>query len=129
MTYKDFFRQIRDNLKDVDTDATASIPSAELGRYILKAVRAIQTNNPESRLDSRGNLRSLETVAYTESTAGTLTGGAFPPVPLPEEFEPALEAHVMASCHGRDSRDAKDEYMFRHWQKRYDELTGSSYGR
>jgi hypothetical protein len=128
MTYKDFFRQIRDNLKDVDTDATASIPSAELGRFILKAVRAIQTDFPEARLDSRGNLRSLETVAYTESTAGTLTAGAYPPIPLPEEFEPALEAHVMASCHGRDSNDAKDESLLRHWRGRYNELTGVSVG-
>jgi hypothetical protein len=94
MTYRDFFDQIRDNLKDVDTEATASIPSAELGRYVLKGVRKIQTMFPEVRLDRRGKLCGIETVAYTETTADVQTGGEYPAIPLPEEFEPVLEAFV-----------------------------------
>lgn len=124
MYYKDLFRQIRDNLKDVDTEATAGIPSAELGRYILKAVRAVQTTFPETRLDFRGRLNPLETTAYTESTAGTLTGGDYPVIPVPAEFEPLLEAHVMASCHGRDANDAKSDSLYKFWQGRYNELAG-----
>ena len=89
MNYRDFFDQIRDILKDVDTDATASIPSAELGRYVLKGVRALQSAFPETRLDSRGNMRALETTAYTETTADVQTSGQYPAIPLPAEYEPA----------------------------------------
>lgn len=126
MTYRDFFDQIRDNLKDVDTEATASIPSAELGRYVLKGVRKIQTMFPEVRLDRRGKLCGIETVAYTETTADVQTGGEYPAIPLPEEFEPVLEAFVMSCCYGRDSNDVKDDSLFRHWQNRFDQLTGAA---
>lgn len=125
-TYKDFFRQIRDNIKDVDTEETASIPSAEIGRYALKAVRKLQTTFPETRMDSRGRLNALETVAYTETTASIQSNGLYPEIPLPEEFEPALEAAVMMSVFARDSNDVKDDSLFRHWQNRFDQLTGLS---
>jgi len=126
MDYRDFFDQIRDNIKDVDTEASASIPSAELGRYILKSVRKIQSMFPETRMDRRGSLKALETTAYTETTADVMTNGQYPAIPLPEEFEPVLEAAVMTCVYGRDSNDVKDESLFRHWQNRYDQLTGAT---
>ena len=125
MTYKDFFQTIRDNLKDADTEATASIPSAELGRATLRGVRKLQTTFPEIRLDRRGRQAAIETASYTEATAAVKVDGAYPVIPVTEEFEPALEAYVMAWAYGRDSNDAKDESLFRYWQGCYDQLTGN----
>ena len=124
MTYSDFFRQIRDNLKDVDTDATASIPSAELGRSIFSGVRRLQGLFPETRMDSRGMLSSIEDTAYTEATALVPVDGVLPEVPLPNEYMPSLEAHVMAFVYARDARDQKDADLMRHWERRFDMLSG-----
>lgn len=122
--YKDFIQGIRDYLKDSDTDATASIGTEMLGRAIKSGVLAIQTLFPESRLDSRGLSKALETVAYTKTTAETKVGGDYPVIPIPDEFIPALEAHVLNWAHGRDSRDVKDESLARHWFNRWVDLTG-----
>lgn len=120
MKYSEMFQAIRDNIKDVDTDATASVPSAELGRAMLRGIRRLQTTFPETRLDSRGRLNGIESIAYTESTDGDLD------LPIPDEFCPALEAYCMSWVYGRDSNDAKDDGLFRHWQMRFDLLTGAA---
>jgi len=128
MTYKEFFQRIRDNLKDADTDATAHIQSAALGRATLAGVRRIQGLFSETRLDRRGLFRPVETVAYTETTANVEVDGSLPSVPLPLEFEPAIEAYVMEWCHARDARDQKDLDLARHWQNRFMLLTGERTG-
>ena len=125
MTYKDFFRQIRDNLKDVDTDATASVPSSEMGRSTYAGVRRIQGLFPETRLDRRGFLSAIEDRVFNETTAQALVDGELPSIPIPEEFIPALEAHVMGWVHARDSRDQKDADLMRHWERRFDMMTGA----
>ena len=125
MTYKDFFRQIRDNLKDVDTDATASVPSSEMGRSTYTGVRRIQGLFPETRLNYRGMLSPIEDRTFTEVSALVLIDGELPEVPLPNEFMPALEAHVMAWVYARDARDQKDADLMRHWERRFDMLTGA----
>jgi len=126
MTYKDLFQNIRDKLNDVDTDATANVQSAALGRAILAGVRRIQGLFPETRLDRRGLFRPVETVAYTETTANVEVDGSLPSVPLPMAFEPAIEAYVMEWCHARDARDQKDLDLARHWQNRFMQLTGEA---
>ena len=125
MTYTDFFSQIRSNLKDADTDATARISGSELGRAIWNGVRKIQSLFPESRLDTRGYLKKVETASYTDTTAAIPVNGELPEVPLPVEFEPILEAYVMEWAHGRDAQDSKDLDLSRHWRNRFDMLTGN----
>jgi hypothetical protein len=125
MTYKDFFRQIRDNLKDVDTDATASVPSSEMGRSAYAGVRRIQGLFPETRLNNRGMLSNIEDRTFNETTANVLVDGELPEIPLPNEFMPALESHVMAWVYARDARDQKDADLMRHWERRFEMLTGA----
>ena len=124
MFYKDFFQQIRDILKDTDTEASASVPPAELGRAIRKGVVKLQTIFPEARLDRRGSLKKLETTAYTDTTANVEVGGEYPKIPISEEFEPALEAYTMMFVFARDSNDEKDESLLKYWTKRFTELVG-----
>lgn len=128
MYVKDFFTQIRGRLKDADEDATATLQSAELGRATLAGIRKIQTLFPQTRLDDRGRLAALESTAYTETTAEAEVDGDYPTIPLPAEFEPALEAYVMAWAFGREAQDAKDESLMRFWDRKFAELTGGQAG-
>ncbi len=124
MYVKDFFTLIRGRLKDADDDDTATLQSIELGRATRDGIRKIQTMFPETRLDIRGRLSALEATAYTEDTAAVQVDGDYPTVPLPPEFEPALEAFVLAWVYGREAQDAKDESLMRHWENKFRELTG-----
>ena len=124
MFYKDFITQIRGRLKDGLTDSTATLGSEEIGRAILAGIRMIQTDFPETRLNSRGLMADLEDTAYTETTANQQVNGEYPSIPLPTEFEAALEAYVLAWCYGREAGDAKGESLLRHWDRRFTQLTG-----
>lgn len=118
MKYTEFFANIRDNLKDADTDAAAHVLPAALGRATWTGLRKIMQGFPESRVDARGRLATLPSVALTESTAGT------DDLPVPPEFEPMLEAYVMEWAHARDARDSKDLDLASYWKNRYDQLAG-----
>lgn len=124
MYVKDFFTLIRGRLKDADDDDTATLQSIELGRATRDGIRKIQTMFPETRLDIRGRLSALEATAYTDATADVLVDGDYPAIPIPPEFEPALEAFVLAWAYGREAQDAKDESLMRHWENKFAELTG-----
>ena len=124
MYVKDFFTLIRGRLKDADDDDTATLQSIELGRATRDGIRKIQTMFPETRLDIRGRLSALEATAYTDATAAVQVDGDYPTMPLPPEFEPALEAFVLAWAYGREAQDAKDESLMRHWENKFAELTG-----
>lgn len=120
MKYSDFIQQIRDKTKDVLDAATPKVISALVGRHTLAGLRKIMVSFPETRLDSRGKLLPLPTEAFSESTAGDNE------LPIPSEFDPALEAYVLAAIYGSDAEDVKDESLFRYWDKKYKELVGEA---
>lgn len=127
MYVKDFFAQIRCRLDDADEDASARLQSDELGRATLAGIRKIQTVFPEARMDIRGRMAALASTAYTETTAAEKSeAGDYPAIPLPPEFEPALEAYVLAWNFGREAQDAKDESLMRFWDRKFAELTGGA---
>lgn len=115
-TYTQFFQLIRDSTHDKLDSAGARVVSEVLGRYTLRGLRKIMGMFPETRLDRHGRMCELPTVALAESSAGALTNGSYPSLPIPPEFEPALEAYVLYSIYGMDSNDVKDESLFKHWQ-------------
>lgn len=120
MNYTEFFRQVRDKTKDELDAASPKVLSELMGRHTLAGLRKILGLFPEARLDIRGRLAPLPALAYNE------TSGATVDLPLPAEFEPALEAYVVAAIYGSDAEDIKDESLFRYWDKRFKELTGEA---
>ena len=62
----------------------------------------------------------------TKDAAAALSssGTGYPKIPLPDEFEPMLQAHVMANYYARDAQDAKDESLAKHWNNRFADLAG-----
>jgi hypothetical protein len=122
--YKDFYQRFRDVIKDAATEESVRLPGAQLALAARAGIRKIQTLFPEARLDLRGTRLELASAEITETAAGQSTDGAYPAIPLPDEFEPMLEAYVLAWYFARDSQDVKDESLSRHWNNRFADLAG-----
>jgi hypothetical protein len=119
MKYSEFFAQIRSRTKDVADGSGEKVSSVAIGRFTLAGLRRLMSTFRELTLDSRGRMSALPSVSYTEATAGVEE------LPLAAEFEPALEAFVLASIYGSDAEDVKDESLFRYWDGKFKELTGT----
>lgn len=122
--YRAFYKRFRDVIKDSATADSLKVNTDQLARTTLGGIRKIQTLFPEARMDIRGNRADLASAAVNESTAATLADESYPAIPIPDEFEPMLEAYVMAWYFARDAQDAKDENLARHWNNRFADLAG-----
>jgi hypothetical protein len=119
MKYSEFFAQIRSRTKDVADGSGEKVSSVAIGRFTLAGLRRLMSMFRELAIDSRGRLSDPPSIYYTEATAGLEV------LPIPPEFEPALEAYVLASIYGSDAEDVKDESLFRYWDGKFKELTGT----
>jgi hypothetical protein len=120
MTYLEMFQIIRDRTKDTVDAESPDVTSTVVGRFMLFGLREIMGKYPETRLAMNGRMAALPTTAYTLATAGINV------LPIPPEFEPALEAYILKSIYALDSQDVKDESLMRFWEKKYLELMGEA---
>lgn len=122
--YRAFYKRFRDAIKDALAETSVQVNTDHLALATLAGIRKIQTLFPEARLDLNGNRSDLATVAVTETQAAVKADTGFPKIPLPDEFEPMLDAYVLAWYFARESQDMKDESLSRHWNNRFADLAG-----
>ena len=123
--YRAFYNWFRDATKDDDAETSVRVHTDLLARATLAGIRKIQTLFVEARMSLRGPVAAAATVPVNEAAAAVRgSDGTYPAVPLPDEFEPMLQAYVLAWHYARDAADAKDESLARHWNNRFADLAG-----
>lgn len=122
--YRAFYQWFRDATKDDDAETSVKMDPRHLERATLAGIRKIQTLFAEARMDGRGRANAVPTAAVNETAAAVLGASGYPVLPLPDEFEPMLQAYVMAWHYARDAADAKDESLAKHWNNRFADLAG-----
>lgn len=119
MKYADFYRSIRCRLKEeVDGNEVGyKFAFAHIEDFTFRAIRFLFAQFPEIRMGNRGT-------PVLQPPATPEPANSEEEIPLPFEFEPALEAKVMCSCHESDANDVKDAQLASYWNKRFQELAG-----
>ncbi len=118
MRYCDFYLSVRRRLKDeLDGNPIGyKFATKHIEDATLQTLRTLYTTFPEIRQTIKG--RRIDIPSEVKDY------GSIEDVPIPPEFEPALFAGVMRSCHESDSNDLKDNSLATYWSRRFQELAG-----
>lgn len=106
MTANDIITPLRVNLADAGGNVWTD---AELRSYIEEAVRAVHTEEPESRLDSKGAVRTQSTVSANDTV-----------LVLDTDYKPALIAYVSARAYEGEQSDQRDTEAAKSYWARWD---------
>ena len=118
MRYCDFYRSIRLRLKEELDGNTVGYKYTvnSIQDATLQCLRTLYSTFPEIRQTIKGEPIGIPSEVVPIASTDD--------VPIPPEFEPALFAGVMRSCHETDSNDLKDNSLATYWSRRYQELAG-----